>query len=67
MGEKKNQNDSDSKVAEGVDSTSAPDSKASDSHKKRKRGADDDPAETEELPETRTRWIKMVEVAISLK
>lgn len=64
MGEKKNENDSESKVAEGVD---PPDSKASDSDKKRKRGADDDPAATEEVPETRTRWIKMVDVAISLK
>ncbi|KAJ5808073.1 hypothetical protein N7474_009342 [Penicillium riverlandense] len=66
-GEKKSRNDSDLKVDEGVDSAPAPDSKASDSDKKRKRRADDDSADMEELPETRTRWIKMVEVAISLK
>ena len=51
---------------DGVDGAPAPDSKAS-GKKRKQAGSADESTEPEELPETRTRWIKMVEVAISLK
>ncbi|KAJ5667081.1 hypothetical protein N7507_002945 [Penicillium longicatenatum] len=42
-------------------------SKTAGKKKKRKAPAASDDAELPELPESRTRWVKMVEVAVSLK